>query len=244
MVAGGRDAISMSRTSLKPKNGRCLNDSKEPTEYGETGNENNPGLALLPEILKTLLLAMIIFLTARLLLLPYQVDGRSMAPNLEDQERVLVNRAVYMHFDLDGWIGWIPGVDPGSGDFYPFHSPDRGDIVVLNPPEYSEEPFIKRTIAVTGDRVSVRDGKVFVNGTELDEPYLDHVSTSCDSPEYCEDFLVPDDMIYVMGDNREHSYDSRAFGPVPLENVIGQAWFSNWPSERFGKIPDDHLNVP
>ncbi len=234
----------MSRTSLKSNRGRHLNESDAPTESRESGNGTNPGFALFPEIMKTLLLAMIIFLTARLLLLPYQVDGRSMAPNLEDQERVLVNRAVYMHFDLDAWIGWIPGVDPGSGDFYPFHSPDRGDIVVLNPPEYSEEPFIKRTIAVAGDHVSVRDGQVFVDGIELDEPYLDEVFTTCDTPEYCEDFVVPDDMIFVMGDNREHSFDSRSFGPVPLENVIGQAWFSNWPSERFGRIPDYHLNVP
>ena len=234
----------MLREVLNSISGCRVNDSDEPIESRMTGKDCHPAFALFPEIMKTLLLALIIFLTARLLLLPYQVDGRSMAPNLDDRERVLVNRAVYMHFDLDSWIGWVPGLSPGDLDFYPFHSPERGDIVVLNPPEYSDEPFIKRTIAVAGDRVSIRDGMVFVNGAVLDEPYLENVSTTCDIDEYCDEFIIPDEMIYVLGDNRNHSFDSRAFGPVPLENVIGQAWFSNWPADRFGKIPDVQLDVP
>jgi signal peptidase I len=205
----------------------------QPAGHGPVGV-----VALLPEVLKTLLLALIIFLTARLLLLPYQVDGRSMEPSLADQERVLVNRAVYMHFDLERLVGWVPGVNVASGDYYPFHSPERGDVVVVNPPWYAEEPFIKRTIGVAGDTITIRDGQVLVNGMVLDEPYLYGVETDCRSEVYCTEFVVPPDTIFVMGDNRPHSFDSREFGPVPLENVIGQAWFSNWPADRFGPIPD------
>ena len=191
------------------------------------------------EIFRTLLFALIVLLMARLLILPYQVDGRSMAPSLEDSERVLVNRAVYMHLDLHSLLGWVPGLDGVSeGPYYPFHSPDPGDIVVLNPPQYSDEPYIKRTIATAGDVVDIRDGAVFVNGVILDEPYLADTRTDCYSADYCEGYVVPAGSIYVMGDNRPDSFDSRSFGAVPLDNVIGQAWFSNWPAEKFGPIPD------
>lgn len=198
---------------------------------------------ILFDALRTLLLALIIFLTARLLLLPYQVDGRSMTPNLVDEERVLVNRAVYMHFDMDRWLGWFPGLRLPEEDYYPFHSPERGDIVVLNPPAASDEPFIKRTIAVAGDSISIQDGSVYVNDARIEEPYLNGIATACHSDRYCMDFVVPAGTIFVMGDNRGDSFDSREFGPVPLENVIGQAWFSNWPADRFGLIPDIELEV-
>lgn len=192
---------------------------------------------LLGEIFRTLLFALIVFLSARLLVLPYQVDGRSMAPNLQDRERVLVNRAVYIHLNLDSLVGWIPGLGGVADDsYYPFHSPQPGDIVVLNPPQYSTEPYIKRTIATAGDVVDIRDGKVFVNGVELDEPYVDGVDTYCYSSEFCTGYVVPLDTIYVLGDNRPDSFDSRSFGAVPLDNIIGKAWFSNWPAETFGPI--------
>jgi signal peptidase I len=194
-------------------------------------------------VINTFMLALVIFLTARLLVLPYQVDGRSMAPNLEDRDRVLVNRAVYMHLDLAKFLDWIPGVDTSDTAFYPFHSAERGDIVVLNPPQYSPEPFIKRTIGVAGDVIDIKDGFVYVNGWQLDEPYIDGAVTDCGRSLYCARFVVPDGTIFVLGDNRQHSFDSRSFGPVPLDNVIGKAWFANWPADRIGFIPDYDYGV-
>ena len=209
----------------------------ELTLVGTQADGQARSATLVGEIFRTLLFALIIFLTARLLILPYQVDGRSMAPNLEHHERVLVNRAVYMHLDLDRLVGWIPGLGGVTENaYYPFTSPQPGDIVVLNPPQYSAEPYIKRTIATAGDVVDIRDGRVFVNGVALDEPYIQGVTTNCYSAEYCDGYVVPEDAIYVMGDNRPDSFDSRSFGAVPLDNVIGKAWFSNWPAERFGPI--------
>jgi signal peptidase I len=208
-------------------------------------SNRNAGLGgMIPEVLKTLLLALIIFLTARLLLLPYQVDGQSMDPSLQHQERVLVNRAVYMHLDVERWIGWIPGISVPAGDFYPFHSPDRGDIVVFNPPISSAEPFIKRVIAVAGDTITIADGVVTVNGSALDETYLEGVVTTCDASPFCDELVLPEGTVFVMGDNREHSLDSRSFGPVPLDYIIGMAWFANWPSDRFGPLPNVQLDVP
>ena len=191
---------------------------------------------LLGQLLKTLLFALILFLLARLVILPYEVEGRSMTPNLVNNERVLVNRAVYSHVDPATWLDWIPGISVSESSWYPFHEPQRGDVIVLNPPTFSKTPYIKRTIGIAGDVIDVHDGSVFVNGVRLNEPYLHDIETTCESEEYCHDFIVPEGMIYVMGDNREESFDSRSFGPVPLDNIIGKAWFSNWPLDRIGVI--------
>lgn len=192
----------------------------------------------LSELLKTGALALLVFLGVRMLVLPYEVEGRSMYPNLHDQERVLVNRAVYVHVDLDQLLGWIPGVDvAGHGMSYPFHPPERGEVVVLNPPSASDEPYIKRVIGEAGDYIEFRDGHVYINQTRLDEPYLSGALTDCDGSDYCNGFTVPEGAVFVLGDNRQHSLDSRMFGPVPLENIIGQAWFVNWPLDKAGTIP-------
>ena len=161
------------------------------------------------QLFKTALFALILFLLARLVILPYEVEGRSMTPNLVNHERVLVNRAVYSHFDAAAWLGWVPGVDVENTDWYPFHSPAQGDVIVLNPPQFSETPYIKRTIALAGDTVDIRDGAVYVNGERLDEPYLDGLSTTCDDETWCHDFVVPEGTVYVLGDNRGESFDSR-----------------------------------
>jgi signal peptidase I len=220
-----------------------LVDVSEPQIEETTADEQSRRKRLLPELVHTLMLALVIFLTARLLVLPYQVDGRSMAPNLEDRDRVLVNRAVYLHVDLDLLFGWIPGVEASDVAYYPFHSAERGDIVVLNPPQYSPEPFIKRAIGIAGDVIDIKGGFVFVNGVKLDEPYIDSAITDCGRSMYCDGFVVPEGSIFVLGDNRQHSFDSRSFGPVPLDNVIGKAWFSNWPVDRIGVIPHYNYGV-
>jgi signal peptidase I len=191
---------------------------------------------VLAQLMKTALFALILFLLARLVLLPYEVDGRSMSPNLVDSERVLVNRAVYSHFDIGRWLGWVPGVNQSDHAWYLFHAPERGDVLVLNPPLYSAEPYIKRVVATAGERVNIQGGSVYVNDQRLTEPYITGLITECDSDRYCDEFTVPAGTVYVLGDNRDQSYDSRSFGPVPLENVIGKAWFSNWPIDRLGPI--------
>src|SRR5215213_850734 len=111
------------------------------------------------ELTRTLLLAAIVFVGARTVVLPYEVEGASMTPNLHNRERVLVNRTVYFHFDLNKVINWVPGVDRnGTHEIYPFHSPERGDVVVLNPPLPSSQPYIKRVIGLPGDSISFKDG--------------------------------------------------------------------------------------
>ncbi|MCC6790969.1 MAG: signal peptidase I [Thermomicrobiales bacterium] len=190
------------------------------------------------ELTRTLILAAIVFVGARTVVLPYEVDGASMSPNLHDQERVLVNRTVYFHFDLNNLVNWIPGVErEGENEIVPFHPPERGDVVVLNPPLPSSQPYIKRIIGLPGESVSFEDGYVYINGEQLDEPYIDGAITRCTNSPNCSIDQIPEGYVYVLGDNRDNSSDSRSFGLVSIEEIVGKAWFTNWPLTDIGRVP-------
>ncbi|MEA2529856.1 MAG: signal peptidase [Thermomicrobiales bacterium] len=195
------------------------------------------------EIVETLLLALVIFVAVRALVLNFRVDGNSMVPNLHDQEMLLVNRNVYFHFDLNQWLNYLPGEDrEGERIVYPFHPPERGDIVVFQPPVTSEKPYIKRVIAVPGDTVEIRqDGYVYINDERLEEPYIQGPITDCNR-QRCEQTVVPEGKVYVLGDNRRNSSDSRIFGLVDVDDIIGKAWLTYWPMDNFGLVP--HYDYP
>jgi signal peptidase I len=191
------------------------------------------------ETIKTALLAAVIFFGARAVILPFEVEGSSMTPNLREQERVLVNQTVYYHFDLNDLFNLVPGVDrEGERVIYPFHGPERGDIVVLDPPTSSDKPYIKRVVGLPGESIAIREGAVYVNEVLLDEPYLDGITTPCGGDQHCTIDRIPDGSVFVLGDNRGNSADSRGFGPIPIEDIIGKAWFSNWPIDDFGPLPN------
>lgn len=198
------------------------------------------------EIVETLLLALVIFVAVRALVLNFRVDGNSMVPNLQNEEMLLVNRNVYMHFDLNKWLNYIPGVDrDGERIIYPFHPPERGDIVVFDPPVSSEKPYIKRVLGVPGDTVEIRqDGYVYVNGVQVEEDYIQGPITECQR-QTCDPVTVGEGEVYVLGDNRRNSSDSRIFGTVPIDNIIGKAWLTYWPFDHFGLVPhEDYPNIP
>jgi signal peptidase I len=166
---------------------------------------------------------------------PFRIPSESMVPTLSISQRVLVDR-----------------VSPR------FSSPDRGDIVVFKPPagaddnrcgvtqpvrspcqrptqQRSETNFIKRVVAVGGDRLKVIDGRVYIDGRPQEEPYIrgDRGCGSCNLPN---EITIPPDHFFMMGDNRGESADSREWGPVPKEWVIGNAFFTYWPPRRIGTL--------
>lgn len=203
--------------------------------------------SVLREVVETLLIAVIIFVAVRAVVLNFRVDGHSMDPNLQDNEMLLVNRNAYFSYDKDDWFGWIPGVDAEEGDIvYPFGKPERGDIVVLDPPAAAsvDKPYIKRVIGEPGDTVEIRDKHVFINGQQLEEPYLNGVGTSCEPArnDICGPLTIPEDSVLVLGDNRGNSEDSRKFGVVPIDDIIGKTWITYWPQEEFGIVP--HYDYP
>jgi signal peptidase I len=195
------------------------------------------------EILETLLLAVVIFFLVRAVVLNFRVEGLSMTPNLSDGEMLLVNRNAYAHFDLYALVDWLPEVaHAAERTVYPFDPPERGDIVVFDPPTPSSKPYIKRVIGLPGERVTIRDGSVFIDGQQLNETYLRGEETDCPGRDECEEVVVPEGHVFVLGDNRDNSQDSRGFGPVPVENIIGKAWVTYWPSDDIGIVP--HYDYP
>lgn len=190
------------------------------------------------ELFRFLAVMVAIFVVLRLFMTPFEVQGRSMTPNLHDHDRVFVNRVSYFSIDLNAVLNLLPGGDrEGEHAWYPFSAPRRGDVVVLDPPVASSQPFIKRVIGLPGETVTFEDGYVYINGQRLEEPYIDGAVTFCRSRRFCEAGPVPAGMVYVLGDNRMNSEDSRYFGPVPIEDLIGRAWLTNWPVSEFGRVP-------
>jgi signal peptidase I len=180
-----------------------------------------PIFGCLFEIVETLVLTLIIFVVIQTFIAqPYKVQQQSMEHTLEPDQYVLVDKLTPR-----------------------FDSYKRGDIVVFTPPaDWAQEdgtPFIKRVIGLGGDTVEIRDGGVLINGTKIDEPYL-YAAASGESAQPTTvsgdetRWVVPTGDLFLMGDHRANSADSRTFGPVPDGQVIGRAWLRYWPLNTFG----------
>lgn len=190
--------------------------------------------AIAKEIVITGLLVIFVFIFITLSLQNTIVVGPSMLPTIKDDQRIFVNKMVYLRFDRDGVQKFMPWIDDSSNPVtYPFHAPRRGEIVVFHPPGQPNTEFIKRVIGIPGDKVSIRRGQVILNGAPLDEPYVVYKSFSNETRDQV---TVPEGTFFVMGDNRSQSEDSRSFGPVPQVNVIGKAWLTYWPRSEWGFI--------
>jgi signal peptidase I len=153
---------------------------------------------------------------------PVKVEGTSMLPRLHDGERIFVNKLVY----------------------YDLPELERGDIVVFWFPDDPTKSYIKRIIGLPGEFVQVREGRVFVNGKELAEPYLDpsrNVTRGTEQP-----IQVKQHYYFVMGDNRDNSSDSRTWGLVPEKYIYGKALFRYWPLSKASTIrhETEYPNVP
>ena len=166
----------------------------------------------------------------------YRVEGPSMEPRLVDQDRVLVNKAVYTEIDAARVARFIPGIEAEEGQLWrPFGLPTSGDIIVFRPPINESQNFVKRIIGLPGDRVQiVRDGTVFVNGLPQDEPYV--IEDPSDPPQQPGEWVVPEDSYFVLGDNRAQSADSRDWGTVPRDHIIGKVWVAWWPLANFAML--------
>lgn len=180
---------------------------------------------LLRELVPMLLIVLVVFGGVRIFFQPYEVDGASMSPAIANGERLFVNRSAYAHVDL-----------PALGDIYPFSKPQRGDIIVLDSRRTSRDaPYIKRIIGLPGETITYTEGIVLIDGEPLVEDYINGAVTGCHGSAYCS-VTIPPRHVYVLGDNRMDSEDSRLFGPIPMEEITGKAFFSNWPYEDMGPI--------
>lgn len=211
----------------------------ESPEENPTVAQQPPKKNALREILETAILAILIFVLVRSVVLNFKVDGDSMLPTLKSGEMILVSRVSYGELNLGDLVDWIPGVsDQHWFTIIDYGAPERGDVIVFTPPEPGQQkPYIKRVIGIPGDRVQVTaENQIMVNGTAIDEEYTgDYASTCMGSQIYC-DVTVPPGHVFAMGDHRNRSEDSRFFGVVNEDRIIGKAWLVYWPLGDFAPV--------
>ncbi|WP_345297094.1 signal peptidase I [Candidatus Villigracilis affinis] len=164
------------------------------------------------DIIETLILAVVLFFGINAVSARVRVDGFSMRPTLDDGEFVLVSKLNYKLSNVQ-----------------------RGDIIVFHYPMDPEQELIKRVIGLPGDRIEVNEGIVYVNGQALEEPYI------AAPPAYSSQWNVPEDRLFVLGDNRNDSSDSHSWGFLPFENVVGKAVLIYWPPPMWDVIEHKEL---
>lgn len=168
------------------------------------------------DILEVVVFAIAIFLFLYLLILqPHKIKGQSMEPNFQDGEFLLTDKVTYR-----------------------FSEPKRGDVIVFEAPGTNGDEFIKRIIGLPGEKVSVANGKVVINGQVLDENYLPDTLMT-EGGMFLKNgqvVTVPDNSFFVMGDNRVASSDSRSWGFVTKDKITGRAWITYWPPPKLGII--------
>jgi signal peptidase I len=170
---------------------------------------------LVIEIIGTLLAGVLIFILINISVQYSIVEGSSMEPNLHNGQRLLINKIAYSN-------------------------PQRGDIIIFPPPHVADpdKDFIKRIIGLPGEVIEIKDGIVYINGSPLDEPYIeDNAGINLALT------VVPDGEYFVLGDNRGNSQDSRFGWTVPGESIVGKAWLSIWPPKDWGLAPNYDLQL-
>jgi len=165
--------------------------------------------SFLRDIVETIVLVLIIYGLVSLGFLQFRVIQTSMEPNFHDGQRLVVNKLAYR-----------------------LHPPERGDVIIFHPPTNPEKEYIKRVIGLPGEEVKIEKGQVFINGHPLKETYIAYPDQRSWGPA-----IVGEDEYFVLGDNRPNSSDSRSWGVLPRKNIIGKAWLSFWPPQKWGLVP-------
>src|SRR2546428_465599 len=163
--------------------------------------------SFLRDTLEIVFLALVLYVVIQYAVQTVHVLGSSMYSTLHDNDLLVASKISYK-----------------------LHPPQRGDIIVFKPPDEASRDFIKRVIALPGERIRIAKSVVYINGQVLHEPYLPEAWTYNNNwPPSGQDQLIPPDEYFVMGDNRNHSSDSRTFGPITLDSILGKAEIRLWP---------------
>ena len=179
---------------------------------------------------ETVITAAIIFVVLQAATQTFKVVGPSMRPTLVDGQHLLVNKILYQTFENDTVEELLPWVETPAdgGPAFLFHGPQRGDVIVFRPPTGEDSDFVKRVIGLPGDEIRIEDGMVFVNDEAVEDGRTTRPRGSTDFP-----LTVPDGGYFVLGDNRGASNDSRSWGFVNAEDIVGRVLARYWPLSEF-----------
>lgn len=183
------------------------------------------------ELVQTVVQMLLLFLLLSALLGRFEVHQISMEPNFHEGQRVIVSK-------LDGiWSSlFLRGANAAATQRRSPFAPQRGQIVIFfTSPDRTSDPLIKRVIGLPGDTIELRDGGVRINGVPLNEPYLHDQFTSCN--RYCKPIRLLPGTYFLMGDNRVNSLDSRDFGPIPADQIVGRVVMRYWPLDKIAIYP-------
>ena len=185
------------------------------------------------ELLETVLLSIAVFLALHFSVQNFRVEGSSMDPTLTEGQYIVANKIIYSRVTTDSLARFIPFIQPsGEGDsLYAFHPPRYGEILIFNFPTDRSRDLVKRVIGLPGDTIEIQSGQVIRNGEMLDEPYVVNRDRRNVDP-----LVVPENYYYVLGDNRRASSDSRDWGFLADEHVVGRGWVSYWPTDKIGVL--------
>src|SRR6266511_1984509 len=212
-------------------------DGDKPSQDG--GKPQQGALAVVRETAVLVVLAILLAVLFKTFLVQaFYIPSGSMEPTLNVSDRVLVEKLSYRFGDVtDGdvvvFVHDLPGVKPESGNPIARFFSGLGQAVGIAPP--SSRDFIKRVVGTPGDYISCQQGRLYRNRQVLSEPYVTPRTTT----ENCTPMTVPAGKLYVMGDNRNHSDDSRAFGPIERSSVVGRAFVRVWPLSHTGRLRRD-----
>ncbi|MCC6167703.1 MAG: signal peptidase I [Caldilineaceae bacterium] len=181
----------------------------------EEGPQPSMTWMLLRELVETVVLSLVIFLLIRQVVQNYRIESHSMEPNFYEGQFILVNKLAYK-------LG----------------APERGDVLVFHNPRNEDEDYIKRVIGLPGDTVQLQDQTVLINGEPVQEPYLQN---RIPMGTVFGPVVVEPNHLFVMGDNRPNSEDSRSFGQLSEDLIVGQAWLRVWPVSEFGLV--SHMDL-
>jgi signal peptidase I len=181
--------------------------SDPPAQQSLSSEKGNSVGRFIIDVLETLVLSVLLFLGINAISARIRVDGFSMEPSLHSGEFVIVNKLAYK-------LG----------------EPRPGDVIVFRYPFDPQQEYIKRVIGLPGDHIKIVDGILYRNGIAQEEPYI------AAAPAYNNEVTVPENSLFVLGDNRNNSSDSHNWGAVPIEYVVGKALFVYWPPRNWGVV--------
>lgn len=208
------EAPALASEYTAPVNQEMNGLMKDEAEPGDEGAQAPTTWSMLRELLETIVLALVIFLVVRQGMQNYRIESHSMQPNFYEGQFVLVNKLAYK-------LG----------------EPTRGDVVVFRNPANEDEDYIKRVIGLPGDTIGFQNGEVYVNGELMDDSFTNPPTPAPNG----QTLIVSPEHIFVMGDNRPNSRDSRFFGPLDEDLLVGKAWLRVWPFSSIGLV--DHLEL-